>query len=96
MTLTEHVYRLAARVPFEPGTATPPSEGAKTVVGTLWGYAAWVIPVIACFALIGAVVAFFKHRSNGNNEGAEKAAWVMAGCIAFGFIPSLVGTVTGT
>lgn len=91
MSLTE-----LARLPFEPGAATAPSEGISGIMSTLWGYAAWVIPVIACFALIGAAVAFFKQRSNGNNEGVEKAGWVMVGCVFFGLIPTFVGALTGT
>jgi hypothetical protein len=83
--------------PFDPGTFTAPDDTVKTMVGTVFGYAGWIVAVIACFALLGcAVLAWSRHRSGQSNEGVEKAGWVVGGVMAVGMIVGFVGTISGT
>lgn len=91
MSLTELYYRL----PFEPSPPAAPNETSKAAVGNIWGTVGWIVAVVACFALVGAIFAFMEHK-NGNNEGAKRAGYVVGAAIGFGFIVGLVATVTGT
>lgn len=94
MSLTELAVRI--RKPFEGGEPVAPSDQVKTILGSLWGNGLWILAAVAAFALLGALFMFFKYRSNGNNDGAERAGWIIGACIASGFILGIVGTVTGT
>lgn len=88
------LYSLA--VPVSGNPEAPPGT-PQSSINSFWGYWTWGIIIVGTFALAGCAILAYRNSRNGEgNEGVERGAKILAGMIALGLIPGVVGQLTGT
>ncbi len=84
-------------VPIPPAPPTAPNGVNLAAISGLWGNVAWVVAILACFALVGcAIKAWSDHRQGQDNEGLKKASVVLGACFGISVITGIVGAITNT